>query len=89
MGYRGGYRKQAFTMSRELAVLKSVQGYREGRNREALERWGVPKATPAVAAAAPAFPASVTGSFTEFRLSYPILLLPEGIWGWGGLGGQV
>lgn len=72
-----GDRKQAFTMSRELAVLEKVQGYREGRNRETLERWEVPKATPAEAAAAPAFSASVTDSFTEFRLSYSILLLLE------------
>lgn len=79
-GLRGD-RKQAFTVSRDPAVLESVQGYREGRNREALERWGVPKATPAAAAVAP-----VTDSFTEFRLSYPILLLPEGRWGWGGWG---
>lgn len=78
-----GDRKQAFTMSRELAVLERVQDYREGRNREALERWEVPKATPAEAAAAPAFSASVT----EFRLSYPILLLPEApLRGWGGWG---
>lgn len=82
-----GDRKQAFTMSRELAVLERVQGYREGRNRETLERWEVPKATPAEAAAAPAFSASVTDSFTEFRLSYSILLLPEApLRGWGGWG---
>lgn len=72
-------------MARELAVLERVQGYGEGRNRGALERWEVPKATPAEVAAAPAFSASVTDPFTEFRLSYPILLLPEApLRGWGG-----